>query len=90
METFTRGAVAADHARFVAELREDGTLEGRPVERWREEVSEDGEELRLIVVYTQPTAPLVPFDAPPVQVEVFVFSKVNVDRLESGEGYVRP
>src|SRR5260221_12813978 len=44
--------VVSDHVRYLAELIEHSTLKGQPVDRWHEDVSEDGRQARLTVTYT--------------------------------------
>jgi hypothetical protein len=60
--------VAFDHARYLAELREDQAIEGRRVTSWREERTPDGRELHLCVTYA------------PLEV-IYVFSAANVAYL---------
>jgi hypothetical protein len=77
MAGYVQPRIAADHALYLAELREDGAIGGRPVQFWEE--TEVGGWLLLRVLYKSLSprhAPLAIF---------YAFSAQNVRYLEGLE-----
>jgi hypothetical protein len=70
--------IAADHALYMAELREDGAIGGHPVQFWEE--TESGGWLWLRVLYK----PISPRHAP--LAILYAFSAENVRYLEGRGG----
>jgi hypothetical protein len=88
MASYLKPGEAKNYARWLAELREKQTLDGRAVENWSQKTSEDGLQLFLQVTF----APLNPAQRAPAGVpsnwgisETYSFPALAVAALEKTE-----